>query len=57
MSSAKEHKLRLERINNFQSTQRLKPLATGEVLQKYSDEIVDLTFIAKNDVNANGNGK
>ncbi|UXM82940.1 hypothetical protein N7V09_05075 [Shewanella seohaensis] len=52
MSSAKEHKLRLERIKNFQSTQRLKPLATGEVLQKYSDEIVDLTFIAKNDVNA-----
>lgn len=51
MSSAKEHKLRLERIKNFQSTQRLKPLATGAVLQKYSDEIVDLTFIAKNDVN------
>lgn len=50
MSSAKEHKLRLERIRKSQSNQRLKPVATHAVLEKYAGEEVDLTFIENNDV-------
>lgn len=50
MSSTKEHKLRLERIRQAQKGQKLKPLATHSVLQKHSDEVVDIAFIEKNDV-------
>jgi len=50
MSSAKEHKLRLEKIRKLQNTQKLKPVATHAVLEKYSTEAVDLSFIEKNDV-------
>lgn len=50
MSSAKEHRLRLEKIRKIQNTQKLKPVATHAVLEKYSTETIDLDFIEKSDV-------
>lgn len=50
MSSTKEHKLRLEKIRKAQKRQQLKPVATHAVLEKYSNEEIDLNFIKMTDV-------
>lgn len=50
MATAKEHKLRLDKIRKLQSAPKLKSVATHAVLNKYSKEEVDQRFIERNDV-------